>query len=247
MRDAPATHDSAPFARRLCVVDLGRLDYDAAWAMQRDRHARLLADRAEPDRLLLVEHPAVITLGRRGDPAHVHFGEEALAARGVQLRQVDRGGDVTYHGPGQLVAYPIVRLVGPDRDVHRYFRRLEQTVIDLAAEYGIDAGRADGLTGVWVGPDKLCAMGVAIKRWITYHGIALNVTTDLDAFRLITPCGIVGRGVTSLAKLLGRDVPMAEVKNRLVRRFAAEFEYDTVDASEAEYDTERACSCDEDI
>jgi lipoyl(octanoyl) transferase len=220
-------NDTATF-RHLLVTDLGRLDYDDAWSMQRDLHARLLGDKAEPDRLLLVEHPAVVTLGRRADPANVHFSEEALAERGVQLRRVDRGGDVTYHGPGQLVAYPIVRLVGRDRDVHRYFRRLEQTVIGLADEYGLNAGRVDGLTGVWIDSDKLCAMGVAIKRWVTYHGIALNVTTDLDAFRLITPCGITGRGVTSLQRLLGRAVPMDEVKDRLVRRFAAEFAYDEV-------------------
>ncbi|MFO7900468.1 MAG: lipoyl(octanoyl) transferase LipB [Planctomycetota bacterium] len=214
---------------RLHVIDLGRCDYDAAWALQKEIHAAILEDAAEPDRLILVEHPPVITLGRRADPDNVLFDEEHLAAQGVQLRRVDRGGDVTYHGPGQVVAYPIVRLTGSRRDVHGYFRSLEQAVIELLAEYGIDAGRQDGLTGVWAGDEKVCAMGVAIKRWITYHGLALNVDPDLDHFRLITPCGIADKGVTSLRRLLARPVHLEEVKERLVRQFAAEFEYDAVE------------------
>ncbi len=209
--------------RVLEVIDLGRCDYDAAWARQKEFHARIVADPASPAYLILVEHPPVITLGRRADRANVLFSAAELAERGVQLREVDRGGDVTYHGPGQLVAYPIMRLSGKRRDVHSYFRSLEQVIIDLLDEYGITAGRQEGLTGVWVGDEKICAMGVAIKRWITYHGLALNVSTDLDHFRLITPCGIVGKGITSLAKLLGRDVPLGQVAEKLVRHFAVEF------------------------
>ncbi len=214
--------------RKLAVVDLGRCDYDTAWDIQKEVHAAILEDDDEPDRLILVEHPAVITLGRGADPQHVLFNEDYLSSQGVELRRTDRGGDVTYHGPGQIVAYPIVRLVGHRRDVHGYFRSLEQVVIELLAEYGVQAGREDGLTGVWVGDEKVCAMGVAIKRWITYHGLALNVAPNLEHFRLITPCGIADKGVTSMRELLGRDIPMAEVKGKLVRQFASEFDYQRV-------------------
>jgi len=213
----------------LKVLDLGRLDYDEAWALQKDLHARIALGEGTPDHLLLVEHPPVITLGRRADHANVLLSREHLEQQGVQLREVDRGGDVTYHGPGQLVAYPIMRLTGARRDVHGYFRSLEQTVIDLLADYEIEAGRVPGLTGVWVGDEKLCAMGVAIKRWTTYHGLALNVNTNLDHFRLITPCGIVGKGVTSLERLLGHTVPLEEVADKLVRHFTDEFGIDTVE------------------
>jgi lipoate-protein ligase B len=214
--------------RILKVHDLGRRDYDEVWDLQKELHARRVEQDDEPDHLILVEHPPVVTLGRRADPGNVLFSEESLAAQGVQLRRVDRGGDVTYHGPGQLVAYPILRLTGPRRDVHRYFRTLEQTVIDLLAEYDIAAGRQPEYTGVWVGDSKVCAMGVAIKRWTTYHGIALNISTQLDHFRLITPCGIVGKGVTSMQVLLGREVPMSEVADKLVAQLARNFEVDEV-------------------
>ncbi len=209
----------------LKLIDLGRRSYDETWALQKDLHGRTVADPTAPAHLVLVEHPPVITLGRRADKAHVLQSPAELERRGVQLRKVDRGGDVTYHGPGQLVVYPIMRLSGARRDVHGYFRSMEGVVIGLLGEYGIPAGRQPGLTGVWVGDDKICAMGVAIKRWITYHGLALNVNTDLDRFRLIRPCGIVGKGVTSIAKVLGREVPMEEVSVRLVRHFAKEFEF----------------------
>jgi len=211
--------------RRLEIINIGRCEYDRALDLQRDLHARAAGDAAESAYLVLVEHPPVITLGRRADASHVLFSEEELAKRGVAVRKVDRGGDVTYHGPGQLVAYPIMRLSGVRRNVHGYFRSLEQSVIDLLGEYGITAGRQDGLTGVWVGDEKICAMGVAIRRWTTYHGLALNVNPDLGHFALIMPCGIVGKGVTSMSHLLGRDVPMEEVADRYIRHFAAEFEF----------------------
>lgn len=211
--------------RILEVVRLGLCAYDEALAIQRELHARLVADPAAHDRLILVEHPPVITLGRRASRAHVLLSTEELARRGIQLREVDRGGDVTYHGPGQLVAYPIMRLTGARRDVGGYFRSLEEVVVRLLSEYGIEAGRQPGLTGVWVGDDKICAMGVAIKRWVTYHGLALNVNPDLTHFRYITPCGISDKGVTSIGKLLGRSLTVADVADRLVAQFASEFEF----------------------
>jgi len=178
------------------------------------------------DLLLLVEHPHVLTLGVRGDGgrSHVLATVEALAARGIDLHEAGRGGDITYHGPGQIVGYPIIDLK-PDRcDVHRYVRDLEEVLIRTAADYGIQAGRLEGLTGVWVGREKLAAIGVRIARWITSHGFAFNVTTDLDYFNLIVPCGIADRGVTSLARLLGHAVDRAEVENRIVARFCEVFD-----------------------
>lgn len=211
--------------RVLCVIRLGLCAYDRAFALQRELHTRLVADQMVCDHLILVEHPPVITLGRRANRAHVLLSAEELAYRGIPLREVDRGGDVTYHGPGQLVAYPIMRLMGARRDVGGYFRSLEHVVIRLLGEYGIGAGRQPGLTGVWVGNDKICAMGVAIKRWVTYHGLALNVNPDLEHFRYITPCGIPDKGVTSMVKLLGEPVDVADVAERLIAQFASEFEF----------------------
>lgn len=179
--------------------------------------------------LLLLEHPAVITLGvktRRG-PDHIVATREELAARGVAVHETGRGGDVTYHGPGQLVGYPIFDL-RPDRcDVHQYVRDLEEALILAAAEFGVEGRRVDGLTGVWVGPPgrekKLAAIGVRISRWITSHGFAFNVTTDLSDFDLIIPCGIADHGVTSLERLLGRVVPMPDVEDAVVRGFEKVF------------------------
>src|SRR5258706_15914870 len=178
-----------------------------------------------PDQLLLLEHPPVITLGvrTRNDRSHIVAAPETLEEAGVEVFESGRGGDVTYHGPGQLVGYPILDLK-PDRcDVHRYVRDLEEVLIRTAADYGISAGRVDGLTGVWVGADKLAAIGVRIARWITSHGFALNVTTDLEYFNLIVPCGIADRGVTSLSRLLGRPVDRAEVEDRIASHFSRVF------------------------
>jgi lipoyl(octanoyl) transferase len=178
------------------------------------------------DLLLLVQHPHVLTLGVRGDGgrSHILASTEALAERSVGVYEAGRGGDITYHGPGQLVGYPIVDLK-PDRcDVHRYVRDLEEVLIRAAAEYGVEAGRVEGLTGVWVGREKLAAIGVRISRWITSHGFALNVATDLDFFNLIVPCGIADRGVTSLERLLGRPVDPAEAEDRVAKHFQQLFQ-----------------------
>jgi lipoyl(octanoyl) transferase len=210
------------------VRRLGRIDYDAGLALQ-----KTLVDQRKrgeiSDQLLLLEHPDVITLGvkTRNDLSHVLETREALATRGVALFEAGRGGDVTYHGPGQLVGYPIFDLK-PDRcDVHRYVRDLEDVLIRAVAEFGVTAGRVAGLTGIWVGEpgreDKLAAIGVRISRWVTSHGFALNVNTDLSRFGLIVPCGIVDRGVTSLQRLLGQPVPMAEVEDAVIRAFEEVF------------------------
>lgn len=198
-------------AKDLSVCWLGRVDYRAGLALQE----RLVDGRRQDligDTLVLLEHPPVITLGRNSDPAHVLHDAETLAFRGVELHEIGRGGDVTYHGPGQLVGYPVIRLEGAEKDAHAYLRNLESGLIGIAAHYGIEAGRIDGLTGIWVGNEKLAAIGVRLSTgWITSHGFALNVTTDLDGFSTIVPCGIRERGVTSLARLLERSPSLEEV------------------------------------
>jgi lipoyl(octanoyl) transferase len=210
--------------RPLDVRRLGLMAYGEALALQRalveDRRANRI-----PDTLLLVEHPHVLTLGVRGDGgrSHILATAEALAARGVEIHETGRGGDITYHGPGQVVGYPILDLK-PDRcDVHRYVRDLEDVLIRTASDYGVAAERVDGLTGVWVGREKLAAIGVRIARWITSHGFALNVATNLDYFTLIVPCGIADRGVTSLAGLTGRPIDPAAVGDRIVEHFSKIF------------------------
>jgi lipoyl(octanoyl) transferase len=206
------------------VRRLGTIDYQAALDLQQT----LVEQRKQgliPDQLLLLEHPHVITLGvrSRNDRSHVLATPESLAAGGVELFETGRGGDVTYHGPGQLVGYPIIDLK-PDRcDVHRYVRDLEDVLIQTVADFGMTAGRIEGLTGIWAGQEKLAAIGVRISRWVTSHGFALNVNTDLSRFGLIVPCGITDKGVTSMQRLLGRAIPMAEVEDALIRRFSALF------------------------
>ena len=203
---------------------MGRVAYPDALALQRSLVEDRRADRIG-DLLLLVEHAHVLTLGTRGDGgrSHILSTPEALLARGVDVYDTGRGGDITYHGPGQVVGYPIIDLK-PDRcDVHRYVRDLEEVLVRVAADFGVEASRVPGLTGVWVGDDKLAAIGVRIARWITSHGFAFNVTTDLSFFDLIVPCGIANRGVTSLARL-GRAASTADVEGRLVARFAEVFE-----------------------
>jgi lipoyl(octanoyl) transferase len=176
------------------------------------------------DQLLLLEHDPVFTLGRNARRENVLFPADALRERGFEVFDTGRGGDVTYHGPGQVVGYPILDLSPDRRDVHRYVRDLEEVMIRACADYGIEAGRVPGLSGTWVGQDKIGAIGVRIARWVTSHGFAFNVATDLSAFDLIVPCGIRGRGVTSLARLLGRPVPLGEVVDRLATHFVAVFE-----------------------
>ena len=206
------------------VTRLGLIDYQSALDLQ----ASLVEQRKLgeiPDQLLLLEHPDVITLGvkTRNDRSHVLESEDALAAKGVALFESGRGGDVTYHGPGQLVGYPIFDLK-PDRcDVHKYVRDLEEVLIRAVAEFGITAGRVPGLTGIWVDDSKLAAIGVRISRWVTSHGFALNVNTDLSRFGLIVPCGITDRGVTSMERQLGHAVPMAEVAAAVERGFRGVF------------------------
>jgi lipoyl(octanoyl) transferase len=219
--------------RVLEIRRLGRVKYGEALELQKQLVEDRKADRI-PDQLLLLEHPSVITLGvrSRSDRSHVLATPEDLEREGIELFETGRGGDVTFHGPGQLVGYPILDL-RPDRlDVHRYVRDLEEVMIGMAGAFGVTAARQPGFTGAWVNTasldaapawEKLAAIGVRIARWVTSHGFAFNVTTNLDQFRLIVPCGITDKGVTSLDKLLRRQVPMAEVEDAAVAAVASVF------------------------
>jgi len=246
------------------IVELGRIGYAEAWALQK----RLVAARkagAIEDVLLLCEHPHVITLGRSGQREHLLASEELLRERGVELHATDRGGDITYHGPGQIVGYPILSLNRGDReavngairrDVVWYVRTLEEAMIRATAELGLAAGREAGKTGVWVAAkkdaapgeeeqsEKLAAIGVHISRWVTSHGFAYNVATDLRYFDLIVPCGIAGRKATSLEKLLGRRVERGEIAPGLVRHFGELFGLEMEAATRGEL-LERLAACEQ--
>jgi lipoate-protein ligase B len=194
-------------SKELLVVGLDRMPYGSALDLQRAvAHARIDGRQAR-DVLLLVEHPPVITLGRSTEPQHLPVSAEQLAARGVEVHDIERGGDVTFHGPGQLVGYPIYDLSEHRRDLHWYLRQLEAALIAALAHFGIAGGRNEGFTGVWTGGRKIASIGIHVKQWVTWHGFALNVTTDLSYFDLIVPCGIEGVVMTSVQRELGERTP----------------------------------------
>ncbi len=208
---------------RICEYqDLGRVSYGRAWELQREIVRRRKAGDI-PDRLLFVEHPHVVSMGRNAKEKNVLVPREVFEKKGIDYWETDRGGDVTYHGPGQIVGYPILDLRDWKRDVLAFVRALEQVMVDTMAEFGISAGRVPGATGIWAGPAKLGAIGVHISRWVTSHGFALNVSTDLSYFGYIVPCGLT-RPVTSMERLLGSPPPQEDVKRALVRNFGAVFE-----------------------
>jgi lipoyl(octanoyl) transferase len=209
--------------KRLEVRRLGLMPYANALALQADLVTQRRAG-AIPDQLLLLEHPHVITLGTASSTNHVLVGEEERALLGIELCETGRGGDVTYHGPGQLVGYPIFDLK-PDRcDLHRYVRDIEESLIRALEHFGLPCGRKDGLTGVWLGDEKIAAIGVRVSSgWITSHGFALNVNTDLQFFDSIIPCGIRDHGVTSMQRVLGTEVLMDEVCAAVATEFEALF------------------------
>lgn len=226
--------------------DLEILDYKACWDYQEtlfnetvalkiaNRSAETESQIATKNYLLFVEHPHVYTLGKSGDASHLLINEHQLEEKGATYYKINRGGDITYHGPGQLVGYPILDLDHFFTDIHKYLRLLEETIILTLDEYGIKAGRSKGETGVWLDEDnmfkarKICAMGVRCSRWVTMHGWGFNVNSNLDYFKNIVPCGIQDKAVTSLNKELGQDVDMTEIKAKLKKHFAALFECEYV-------------------
>jgi lipoyl(octanoyl) transferase len=225
---------AGPATEHIVICNLGLVEYDRAWELQRRIQARLIeAKRRHPAEaishvMLLLEHPPVFTLGKSGNPANLLASEDLLAHRGATFRHIDRGGDVTFHGPGQIVGYPILDLDRFFTDVHRYLRELEEVIIRTCGDYGISAGRIEGKTGVWLASDdrarKICALGIRCSRWVTMHGFALNVNTDLGYFDLINPCGFTDTAVSSLARELEREVDLREVENHIIHHLSDRFE-----------------------
>lgn len=211
-----------PSASDLHILHAGRTRYRDCWALQKEIFDGRVAGTV-PDTLILTEHEHVYTLGRNAHAGHLLADADALAARGIDVVDVDRGGDITYHGPGQLVAYPIIDLEQHGRDVERYLRTLEEVVIRLLARLDVTATRLPGYTGVWVAGEKVCAIGIKASRWVTMHDLALNVATDLSYFTGIIPCGIFERGVTSLREIAGVDRPMATIEEMFVEEFCSAF------------------------
>lgn len=232
--------------KKVIFKDLGSIDYQEAW----DYQERLLQEivqfkienrkkpesdkRATPNYLLFCEHPHVFTLGKSGDDANLLVNDEQLNQIEAKFVQTNRGGDITYHGPGQIVVYPIFDLDNFFTDIHKYLRFLEQAVIDTLAEYNIESGRIEKLTGVWLGigtynPRKICAIGVRTSRWVTMHGLALNVNSNLDYFNRIVPCGINDKAVTSISKELNHTIEIEEVKQKLLQKLAKLFEFELAD------------------
>lgn len=227
--------------KKVIYRDLGLIDYSDAWKLQEEifantinikvinRSAEDTAPTETPNHLLLCEHPHVYTLGKSGKPENLLVNEQELKAIHAVYYKINRGGDITYHGPGQLVGYPILDLDNFFTDIHKYLRFLEEAIINVCAYYGIKSGRYEGYTGVWLDADKInarkiCAMGVRCSRWVTMHGFAFNVNTNLDYFKHIVPCGIDDKAVTSLKQELGKEVDIEEVKQLFNKYFCEQFE-----------------------
>jgi lipoyl(octanoyl) transferase len=216
--------------RRGILVNAGCLEYQKAWDLQRQvNRARLVGEIA--DTLILTEHPHTFTLGKTGEENNLVTEESALQQRGIKVYRIDRGGDITYHGPGQIIGYPILDLKQYYLDVHRYLRELEEVLIAMLSEYGLSGKRFEGFTGVWVNGAKVSAIGIKVSRWVTMHGFALNVNTDLSYFGNIVPCGIPDKPVTSMQKLLGYEVDCAEVQEIIVEKFQDIFSIELAEQS----------------
>lgn len=224
----------AALPRRAAWLDAGVCDYTRAYDLQLRLHARRLAGDI-PDTAIVLEHTACITYGRGADRTHILAGEEQLETAGVTVCPTDRGGDVTYHGPGQLVLYAIVDLHGYGKDVHAHSRRMEQVLIDTLASFGVEAVRKKEYPGVWTDRGKIGAIGIRVSRWVTLHGVSLNVSPDMSHFSLIVPCGITEHGVVSLTDLLGHPVGMALVKAKVRESFERLFEVRLFDAVAGEF------------
>ena len=208
----------------LLVADLGVMPYAAALELQREVARRVISGEIAEDVLLLVEHPPVVTLGRASREDHLLASPELLRARGAELFEVERGGDVTFHGPGQLVGYPILDLKRHRQDLHWYLRQVEEALIRTLAGIGIVAGRQAGQTGVWTGGRKIASIGVHAREWVTWHGFALNVSTDLSWFELMVPCGIAGVSMTSIERETGESLPLEVVADRVLSSFSEVFD-----------------------
>lgn len=210
--------------KRLNVIDLNTIDYNDAWSLQKN-YFEERRNNSVIDTLFLLEHPHTFTLGKVADKNNLVWDENILAKKNVKVYDIDRGGDITYHGPGQIVGYPIIDLSLWEKDTHQYLRALEQVIMNVCLDYGIKTTRKKEYTGVWIEERKICAIGIKISRWITMHGFAFNVNTDLSMFDGIIPCGIKDKEVTSLKKELNKEIDLNEVKERIVNNFVNVFSY----------------------
>ena len=204
------------------IIDLGLMGYEKAWELQRQLWSRR-ADGEIPDLLLILEHPHVITLGRRGHRDHLNVSPEVLETMKVPVFHVERGGDITYHGPGQIVAYPILDLKDYGYRFIRYVDQLEEVILRVLKDFGIEGGKDPSNRGVWANGDKIASIGVTIKRWVSFHGFALNYGTDLKYFDLMDPCGLVGKKMTSMTKILGREISREELAGKIIFHFKEVF------------------------
>lgn len=225
--------------RALTYRNLGITDYKVAWDLQKIIFTQVV-DGETRDTLILLEHPHTYTLGKVADKKNLVSGKDYLEKNKISVFEIDRGGDITYHGPGQIVGYPIIKLEDWEKDTHKYLRALEEVIIMTCKNYGLDAGRNPKYTGVWIGNRKIAAIGVKISRWVTMHGFAFNVNTDLSLFNGIIPCGISDKEVTSLKKELAKEINISEVKTILLENFKKVFGYNIVEEiSETELRTEK--------
>ena len=214
--------------RKLVYCDLGLIDYKEAWDLQKSIH-QLRVENKIDDVLFLLEHPHTYTLGKIADKKNLVGDEKYLSDNRISVYDIDRGGDITYHGPGQIVGYPIINLTNWKQDTHKYLRALEEVIISTCADYGLSGSRVDKYTGVWLDSRKICAIGIKVSRWITMHGLAFNVNTDLNLFNGIIPCGISDREVTSLKKELKKEILLNEVKEKIIHHFGDLFNYDQIE------------------
>ena len=211
--------------RKLVYCDLGLIDYKEAWDLQKSIH-QLRAENKIDDVLFLLEHPHTYTLGKIADKNNLVGDDKYLSDNKISVYDIDRGGDITYHGPGQIVGYPIISLTNWKQDTHKYLRALEEVIISTCADYGLRGNRVDKYTGVWLDERKICAIGIKVSRWITMHGFAFNINTDLKLFNGIIPCGISDKEVTSLKKELGKEISLNDVKEKIIHHFGEIFNYD---------------------
>ncbi len=213
--------------RNLYYCDLGFIDYKEAWDLQKETFELRVKNKI-PDVIYLLEHPNTYTLGKTADHKNLVGSQGYLTSNKISVYDIDRGGDITYHGPGQIVGYPIINLTDWKQDTHKYLRALEETIIRTCAEYGISGGREPKYTGVWVEDRKIAAIGIKVSRWITMHGFAFNINTDLSFFSGIIPCGISDKDVTSIKREIKSDIRIDEVKEKIIKNFAGIFGYTSI-------------------
>ena len=214
--------------RKLVYCNLGLIDYKNAWNLQKSIHQLRIENKID-DILFLLEHPHTYTLGKTADKENLVGDEKYLRENNISVYDIDRGGDITYHGPGQIVGYPIINLTNWQLDTHKYLRAIEEVIIKVCSEYGLIGSRVEKYTGVWIEDRKICAIGIKVSRWITMHGFAFNINTDLKLFNGIIPCGITDKDVTSLNRELKKKIQINEVKEKIIHHFSSVFNYEQIE------------------